>query len=78
MEAEEGAEGRWDGCKVFGYLKYGRPFARYAYSEFCRNAPQMWYLEWNQVKKQMSWVRNVNVPLTFCSKKICGVEIERA
>jgi hypothetical protein len=69
---------RWDGFKVFGYLKYGRTFARYAYSKFCRNAPQMWYLEWEQVKKQMNWVQNVNVPLTFCSKKICGVEIARA
>lgn len=78
MEAQEETEMRWDGCKVFDYLKYGRTFARYAYSEFCRNAPQMWYLEWEQVKKQMNWVRNVNVPLTFCSKKICGVEIDPA
>jgi len=39
--------------KVFGCLKYGRPFARYTYSEFCRNAPQTRYLKWEQVKKQM-------------------------
>lgn len=50
---------------IYGAIKKGQPTARYRYSEFCKNAPQLRYDTFDQVKKQMYKIHKPHVDANY-------------
>ena len=53
---------------IYGAIKNGQPTARYRYSEFCKNAPQLRYDIFDQVKKQMYKIHRPHVEQGYIVK----------
>ncbi len=53
---------------IYGAIKNGQPTARYRYSEFCKNAPQLRYDVFDQVKKQMYKIHRPHVEQGYIVK----------
>lgn len=53
---------------IYGAIKNGHATARYRYSEFCKNAPQLRYDVFDQVKKQMYKIHRPHVEQGYIVK----------
>ena len=54
--------------RFFGVLKHNRPHAKILYSDYCINAPQQRYLNWEQAKKQMYKVHRPHMKSGYIAK----------
>lgn len=53
---------------IYGAIKNGHATARYRYSEFCKNAPQLRYDTFDKVKKQMYKIHKPHVDRQYIAK----------